>query len=45
MLVMSRGAATDLSATLDIRSIGKGAFDSMEAVMTVIGRVAAAASR
>src|SRR5215470_18658981 len=29
------------SATLDIRSIGKGAFDSMEAVMTVIGRVAA----
>jgi uncharacterized protein YcbX len=30
-----------ISATLDIRSIGKGAFDSMEAVMTVIGRVAA----
>jgi uncharacterized protein len=29
------------SATLDIRCTGKGAFESMEAVMTVVGRVAA----
>lgn len=29
------------SATLDTRTIGKGAFEPMEAVMTVVGRVAA----
>jgi uncharacterized protein len=30
-----------MSATLDSHSIGKGAFEPMEAVMTVVGRVAA----
>ncbi len=37
----SRGAATARPATLDTHRIGKGAFEPMEAVMTVVGRVVA----
>jgi uncharacterized protein YcbX len=37
--VGSRGAATGWPATLDTPFIGKGAFESVEAVMTVAGRV------
>src|SRR5213076_2938564 len=35
-----RGAATARSATLGIGFIGKGAFESTEAGMSVVGRVA-----
>jgi len=41
ILTWSRGAATDRSATLDTRCIGKGAFEPMEAVMAVAGHVVA----
>jgi len=39
-VVESRGATRTRSATFDAHRTGKGAFEFMESVMTVVGRVA-----